>query len=605
MSRPWHTWAVFATSLAVVFAALVWLSVLVLRLDHANGEAWRRAAAESNTRTALWRMDSALAPLIARESARPYFAYTSFYPIQRAYTRMFSNLDFGEVVTPSPLLSQVSPYIQLHFQVGPDGEWTSPQVPRGPLRELATPQYVTVEALRLAGERLAHLGDALEPRAIGAALPLQAIDPVELVFAPPREGQAQSGTRQQRLVPQALQQVEQQQVALNDRETFARNRAMQFAQKADVNVWNAVNWSADVTEGPLKPLWHEGMLLLARRVMADGAEYVQGCWLDWPAIQAWLRAEVADLYPDARLEPVVDDRQDETDGVLAALPVRLVPGPPAVELEHVESPVRLILALTWSGVLVAAVAVVVLLLGTVSLSERRAAFVSAVTHELRTPLTTFRLYTDLLADGMVKDEAKRREYLRTLHAEANRLGHLVENVLAYARLERGRAGAQVEKITLADLLEQATGRLVDRAVQAGLTLHVEPLSDDLRELTVKAAPGSVEQVLFNLVDNACKYAADGHKQDVHLAARRNGEAVALCVWDHGPGIPASEVGRLFKPFHKSARDAASSAPGVGLGLALSRRLARDMGGDLRLAPQGNGGACFELMLATVQRIERQ
>lgn len=599
MSRPWHIWAVFAACLAVVFAALVWLTVLVLRLDHAGAEAWRRAAAESNTRTALWRMDSALAPLIARESARPYFAYASFYPVQRAYTRMFSNLDFGEVVMASPLLSQVSPYIRLHFQVGPDGEWTSPQVPHGPLRDLATPQYVTPEAIQLASEQLAQLSAKLQPRALSMALPLETEKLTELVFAPPQERQAQSGARQQRAAPQGLQQMEEQQVALNFMENAARVRSMQSAQQPNSNVWNGVDWSDDdVMEGPLTPLWHNQMLLLARRVVIDGTQYVQGCRLDWPMIQAWLGAEVADLYPNARLEPVHDDELDGSDGVLAALPVRLVPGPLAVELDPVQSPIRLILALTWGGVLVAAVAVVVLLLGTVSLSERRAAFVSAVTHELRTPLTTFRLYTDLLADDMVKDESKRRDYLRTLHAEASRLGHLVENVLAYARLERGRAGARVEKIALNGLLDKVTERLADRAAQAGLTLQVESLSDDLRMVAVKAAPASVEQVLFNLVDNACKYAIDGEPKEVCLTASRNGQAVTLSVRDHGPGVPESEVGRLFKPFHKSARDAASSAPGVGLGLALSRRLARDMGGDLRLGRQPDAGACFELVLTT-------
>ncbi len=75
------------------------------------------------------------------------------------------------------------------------------------------------------------------------------------------------------------------------------------------------------------------------------------------------------------------------------------------------------------------------------LSERRRIFVSAVTHELRTPLTTFRLYTDMLADGMVSGEEKRRSYLERLRGEAQRLSHLVENVLFYARLESGRAGA--------------------------------------------------------------------------------------------------------------------------------------------------------------------
>ena len=77
--------------------------------------------------------------------------------------------------------------------------------------------------------------------------------------------------------------------------------------------------------------------------------------------------------------------------------------------------------------------------GALSLSERRGTFVSAVTHELRTPLTTFRLYTEMLDEGMVASGESQRNYMKTLRSEADRLGHLVENVLSFARLERGRA----------------------------------------------------------------------------------------------------------------------------------------------------------------------
>ena len=107
-----------------------------------------------------------------------------------------------------------------------------------------------------------------------------------------------------------------------------------------------------------------------------------------------------------------------------------------------------------------------LLAGVVALSERRAAFVSSVTHELRTPLTTFRMYADMLARGMVPDAERRQQYLETLRTEAERLTHLVENVLSYARLERGRGGAAARARD-----GRPTGRTppgpTDRARQAG------------------------------------------------------------------------------------------------------------------------------------------
>jgi K+-sensing histidine kinase KdpD len=108
---------------------------------------------------------------------------------------------------------------------------------------------------------------------------------------------------------------------------------------------------------------------------------------------------------------------------------------------------------------------------------------------------------------------------------------------------------------------------------------------------------AVEQILFNLVDNACKYAAPtATEKKLHLEALPDGKFAMLRVRDHGQGISAEGARRLFRPFSKSAHEAAHTAPGVGLGLALCRRLSRSMGGDLRLDRLVQNGACFVLTL---------
>ncbi len=218
---------------------------------------------------------------------------------------------------------------------------------------------------------------------------------------------------------------------------------------------------------------------------------------------------------------------------------------------------------------------------------------SAVTHELRTPLTTFRLYTEMLDEGMVQGPDSQRTYFRTLRAEADRLGHLVENVLAYARLERGRATKAHEVVAPAELLDRLVPRLAHRARQAGMELVVGPVNI---ETSVHLDLSMVDQVLSNLVDNAVKYAATASDRRIHLDLAAAGRFLMITVSDHGPGVPASMMRRLFRPFSKSAHDAAQSAPGVGLGLALSRRLARSLGGDLRLGENGSHGACFALTI---------
>jgi signal transduction histidine kinase len=201
----------------------------------------------------------------------------------------------------------------------------------------------------------------------------------------------------------------------------------------------------------------------------------------------------------------------------------------------------------------------------------------------------------MLAEGMVPDEDKRRRYLATLRAESERLTHLVENVLAYARLERGRARGRTETVTLGQLAAAAEPHLAERARQAGMELVVRA-DADASETAVRADASAVEQVLFNLVDNACKYAASAADRRIDLVADGGGDRPALKVCDRGPGVSRTDARRLFRPFSKSASKAAASAPGVRLGLALSRRLAREMGGDLVLESGPTGGACFALRL---------
>jgi signal transduction histidine kinase len=356
-----------------------------------------------------------------------------------------------------------------------------------------------------------------------------------------------------------------------------------------------------VAVGAIQAVWSDGELFFARRARVDGTEFIQGAWLDWDELEALLLSRVADLLPDATLEPITTGRA--TNGAeaarrLAFLPVILETGAVATGNGDGWTPLRVSLATAWGSAAIGAAALALLLAGTLRLSERRGAFVSAVTHELRTPLTTFRMYTEMLAGGMVPDESRRRGYLDTLRKEAERLSHLVENVLSYARLERGRASSRVEDTTPLGLLERVEERLRQRAEQGALELRVE-FAGDSGSRALRTDTTAVEQILFNLVDNAAKYArpAEGTAElRLSVAPRANG-GVHVRVRDNGPGLPPAARKRLFRPFSKSATEAAHSQPGVGLGLALSRRLARDeLHGDLALEETGPGGTTFRLDL---------
>jgi signal transduction histidine kinase len=256
---------------------------------------------------------------------------------------------------------------------------------------------------------------------------------------------------------------------------------------------------------------------------------------------------------------------------------------------------RWALGIGWGALLLALASSAVLLAGVVALSERRAAFVSSVTHELRTPLTTFRMYSDMLARGMVPDAQRRQQYLETLRGEAERLTHLVENVLSYARLERGRAINRQESISVDELVERLRGRLSERAAQAG-SQFVVSVADGLGQCKLQTDVGVVEQILFNLVDNAAKYAASTDDRRIHFEVQRAADHVTFTIRDHGPGFAKAQSVRRSRAFSKTAEEAAVTAPGVGLGLALCRRLAKQLGGQLEIASHRGEGATITLQL---------
>ncbi len=218
-----------------------------------------------------------------------------------------------------------------------------------------------------------------------------------------------------------------------------------------------------------------------------------------------------------------------------------------------------------------------------------------MTHELRTPLTTFRMYSEMLADGVVREPVAQREYLETLRQESDRLSRVVENVLAWSRLEQGRFASRREPVQVAGLLDRLRPVLSRRLADAGGELVVTA-TPAIAAAVLATDEDAVGQILFNLVDNAAKYARDAADRRVHLEAEFADGALLLRVRDHGPGIPAALQKRIFAPFDRGAVPLASNDhPGVGLGLALARGLATDLGGSLQLLG-GAPGACFELRL---------
>ncbi|HUR59375.1 MAG TPA: HAMP domain-containing sensor histidine kinase [Opitutaceae bacterium] len=222
---------------------------------------------------------------------------------------------------------------------------------------------------------------------------------------------------------------------------------------------------------------------------------------------------------------------------------------------------------------------------------QKTSFVANVSHEFKTPLTTIRLYAELLEQGRVRDAAQGSEYLRTIGRETQRLARLVNNALDFSRLEQGRKKFARENVELgADvgrLLDTQGPRLAECGLQLKRALPAAPLN-------VTTDRDALEQIVLNLLDNACKYAAIGGEVTVTVRARDGGAEVSVA--DRGPGVPPEHRERIFEKFHRVDDKLTAEKTGAGLGLSIARQLARGLGGELRHAPRDGGGAEFILEL---------
>jgi two-component system sensor histidine kinase KdpD len=217
----------------------------------------------------------------------------------------------------------------------------------------------------------------------------------------------------------------------------------------------------------------------------------------------------------------------------------------------------------------------------------KTAVLAAVSHDLRSPLATIKTAaTGLLNFGPSMEEVQKRELLRAIDGETDRLSRLVANLLDLSRIQGGALHPHKDWVDVGESLEAVADRLGPRTHQ-----HIEvAVSDEL--LLVQADSVRLDQVLTNLLENAATYSPP--ESTIALAAERVGDTVVIRVRDSGPGIPAADRERVFEPFFRGARG--SLTPGSGLGLAICRGIVEAHGGTIRVEPKDAPGACIVVTL---------
>jgi two-component system phosphate regulon sensor histidine kinase PhoR len=217
-------------------------------------------------------------------------------------------------------------------------------------------------------------------------------------------------------------------------------------------------------------------------------------------------------------------------------------------------------------------------------------FVANVSHELRTPLTAVRGYVEALMEEP-SGRNQRQKFLEVIERHTGRMERLVRDLLRLARLDAQQETAELHRVEIGPLFRSVVADLSEPIERHNVMIDVDV---DPAASAIEADPTKLHDALRNLIENAVNYSPESGR--IELAARLDGDRVDLTVGDHGPGLPESDLARVFERFYRVDKSRSRDPGGTGLGLSIVRHLVELHGGRVRAANRPEGGAIFTISL---------
>ena len=351
----------------------------------------------------------------------------------------------------------------------------------------------------------------------------------------------------------------------------------------------------------------DGQVFLIRNVQIEDRQFLQGFQLNEEKLieevkESTMRLKRKDM--SFELPQTENGREDYTDVAYTAVLVfdfgelilnlkEINPAWIAEEVSQLRHVYFGIISIVFMAVTLALGSLWLSARSQLKLAQKKDDFISAVSHELRTPLTSIRMYSEMLEKNWVKSKDKLTEYYGNMRQESERLSRLIENVLDFSRIQKGRKRYTFSLGDMNKCVADVVDMMRPYARQNGFSLKTQ-----LGRLGQTAFDrDAVTQIVVNLVDNAIKYARNAEDKTIVVRTGNDHRFVFLEVEDHGPGVPYRLRHKVFEQFYRSGSESTRETTGTGLGLALVKKFAQAHRGFVEIITAKPTGAIFRVGLA--------